>query len=90
MADPLGNPTPTPINLRKQKQPRSVKMDRAEIYAAVVRQLYFVDHTSATIRLTVETILLVTQTDDSVGDPNAPKSEPVILSKDLIGKITIS
>lgn len=88
VADPLGNPTPTPINPPQAEAAPISEDDRAEIYAAVVRQLYFVDHTFGDNPPDWETIYLVTQTDDSVGDPNAPKSEPVILSKDLIGKIT--
>lgn len=53
--------------------------DRAAIYAAVVRQLYEVDHTFDAAPQW-ETIYVVETTDDGVGDPEQPQREPVAIS----------
>jgi len=74
-------PTPVPTEL----QPGKVSLDdadRSAIYAAVVRQLYEVDHTvDATPQW--ETVYLIETTDDSVGDPKQPQGEPVAISAEV-------
>ena len=51
---------------------------KAAIYAAVVRQLYTVDHTFGEPP-NFPIIYLVAATDDSVGDPDAPQTSPNLL-----------
>jgi hypothetical protein len=53
--------------------------EQAAIYAAVVRQLYTVDHTFGHNPPNFPVVYLVRTTDDSVGDPDAPQTEPQIL-----------
>jgi hypothetical protein len=48
--------------------------DLAAIYVAVIRQLYLVDHTFEEGHQ-FRAVYLLTTTDDSVGDPEAPQAE---------------
>ena len=52
--------------------------DAVAIYAAVVRQLYTVDHTFGEPP-NFPVIYLLSTTNDRVGDPNAPRTESVKL-----------
>ncbi len=47
--------------------------DEVAIYSAVIRQLYLVDHTFAELP-SFPVVYLLRITDDSVGDPNAPRA----------------
>ena len=60
---------------------------RAAIYTAVVRQLYTVDHTFGEPP-NFPIIYLVEATDDSVGDPNAPKTKSNLLLRSIQEAIT--
>jgi len=60
---------------------------KAAIYAAVVRQLYTVDHTFGEPP-NFPIIYLVEATDDSVGDPDAPKTESNLLLGSIQEAIT--
>ncbi len=64
---PLPPPTPT----SEAAAPVS-----GDVYAAVVRQLYTVDHTFGDQPPNFPTVYLVRTTDDGVGDPGAPHDEP--------------
>ena len=55
--------------------------DQAAIYAAVARQLYTVDHTFGDQPPNFPVVYLVRRTDDSVGDPGAPRGESRELSE---------
>lgn len=70
------SPTPTPT-------PAFLEDDQAAIYAAVVRQLYTVDHTFGDQPPNFSTIYLVRTTDDGVGDPNAHRADPRTLSESV-------
>ena len=52
--------------------------DRVAIYAAVIRQMYTVDHTFGQPP-NFPFVYLVQTTDDGVGDPDAPRAEPQAL-----------
>jgi hypothetical protein len=60
---------------------------KAAIYAAVVRQLYMVDHTFGEPP-DFPIIYLVRATDDSVGDPDAPKTKSNLLLSSIQEAIT--
>ncbi len=83
--EPTKTPTPAPTELPQvispPPTPRSTlpEDEQAAIYAAVVRQLYTVDHTFGHDPPNFPVIFLVRTTDDSVGDPDAPQSEPQVL-----------
>ncbi len=53
---------------------------QAEIYAAVARQMFTVDHTFGDKDPGWASLYIVTATGDIAGDPNSPKSEPATLS----------
>ena len=74
---PLPTPTPThaPALLMEE--------DRVAIYAAVVRQLYTVDHTFGDQPPNFPVVYLVRTTDDSVGDPDAPRTGPSALPESV-------
>ena len=59
----------------------------AGIYAAVARQLYTIDHTFGNSPPNWPELYLISQTDDGVGDPNAEKSEPALISPEIQAKI---
>jgi ABC-2 type transport system permease protein len=65
---PISPPPALTLTLSEEHQ--------AAIYAAVVRQLYTVDHTFGPNPPNFPVVYLVRTTDDSVGDPNAPQAEP--------------
>jgi ABC-2 type transport system permease protein len=77
--------TPTPV-LAEEAEVSSQSLsvgDRVAIYAAVVRQLYCVDHTSD-VAPEWEAVYLVEVTDDSVGgDPNLARGEAMVLPDTL-------
>ncbi len=62
---------------------------KAAIYAAVVRQLYTVDHTFGEPP-NFPIIYLVEATDDSVGDPDAPQTKSNLLLRSIQEAITAS
>jgi hypothetical protein len=89
IADPLGgNPTPTPANPPQAGAASLPLEEEAQIYAAVIRQMYLVDHTFGNTPPNWETIYLVTKTDDGAGDPEAPKGDAVVLSRDILSEVT--
>lgn len=53
---------------------------QAEIYAALVRQMYTVDHTFGDSPPNWPEVYLISVTDDNIGDPNGPKGGQVELS----------
>jgi ABC-2 type transport system permease protein len=70
-------PTPTPEAL-----PPFGEEDEVAIYAAVVRQLYTVDHTFGEPP-NFSFVFLVQATDDSVGDPDAPRAGSQVLRESV-------
>lgn len=52
--------------------------DQSEIYAAVIRQLYTVDHTFAEPP-DFPRVYLLEMTNDAVGDPDVPQSDPLVI-----------
>ena len=54
--------------------------DRVDIYAAVIRQLYTVDHTFGEPP-NFPVVYLIRATDDSVGDPDIPQTRSTLLSE---------
>jgi ABC-type transport system involved in multi-copper enzyme maturation permease subunit len=66
------SPPPTPSSTLSEDH-------QAAIYAAVVRQLYTVDHTFGPDPPNFPVVYLVRTTDDTVGDPNTPQAEPQIV-----------
>jgi ABC-2 type transport system permease protein len=81
----LLSPVPTPT--------RNVILatgDESAIYAAIVRQLYTVDHTFGDQPPNWPVVYLVRRTDDSVGDPEAPRTESRLLATEVQEAITAS
>jgi ABC-2 type transport system permease protein len=72
-----GSLSPIPTPTRNVILPAE---DETAIYAAVVRQLYTEDHTFGDRPPNWAMVCLVRWTDDSVGDPEAPRTEPRLLS----------
>lgn len=70
---PLPTPTPAPLPILGEDE-------QAAIYAAVVRQLYTVDHTFGEPP-NFPVVYLVRTTDDGVGDPDVPRAEPRALAE---------
>jgi ABC-2 type transport system permease protein len=57
--------------------------DASAIYAAVVRELYTVDHTyNIDDPPNFPVIYLIKTTDDATGDPNAPQAEPSLIAEE--------
>ena len=56
---------------------------QSELYAAVVRQLYTVDHTFGNNPPKIPMIYILTTTDDKAGDPRGASASPAKLSEDL-------
>jgi hypothetical protein len=77
-----GTPTPTPLPLPPGSDPSLPEADQAEIYAAVIRQLYTVDHTFGEPP-NFPAVYLVRATDDAIADPDVPQAESVVLSETL-------
>lgn len=61
--------------------------DRAGIYAAVIRQLYTVDHTFGEPP-NFPVLYIVYNTMDSIGDPDAPQSASIALPEELRTAVT--
>jgi ABC-2 type transport system permease protein len=63
--------------------------DSAAIYAAVVRELYTVDHTyNLDDPPNLPIIYLITTTDDSTGDPDAPQAKPSLITEEIQKQIS--
>jgi ABC-2 type transport system permease protein len=83
--EPTKTATPTPtrppqaISPLPTPSPTLAEDHQATIYAAVVRQLYTVDHTFGHNPPNFPVVYLVRTTDDSVGDPEAPQLAPQVL-----------
>jgi ABC-type transport system involved in multi-copper enzyme maturation permease subunit len=56
---------------------------QSELYAAVVRQLYTVDHTFGNNPPKIPMIYILTTTDDKAGDPRGASASPAKLGEDL-------
>jgi len=86
-SDPERAPTPTETAVAGGATSTGMgaltKADQIAIYAAVVRQLYTVDHTFGDTLPNWPTVYLVGTTDDSVGDPNAPQAASQALATSL-------
>jgi hypothetical protein len=83
---PLPTDTPAPTDtpqVTPVPPPILVQEESTAIYAAVARQLYTVDHTFGDQPPNFPVIYLVRITDDNVGDPDAPESEPQELPEAL-------
>jgi hypothetical protein len=61
--------------------------ETAEIYAAIIRQIYTEDDTFGGT-LQAPTLYLVRTTDDAVGAPDVEQSEPVVLSEEVQADIS--
>lgn len=93
---PVPTPTaaspPPPLSAGSTgEQPTSGELtddDRAAVYAAVVRRLVTVDHTFGSRPPEFPVLFIVSTTDDSVGDPNAPQLDPQVLSEALQQAVT--
>jgi ABC-type transport system involved in multi-copper enzyme maturation permease subunit len=86
---PAPTPTWTPQAVAPGQLPGSLSADEeAEVYAAVVRQLYSVDHTFDQPP-NFPVVYLVRTTDDRVGDPDAPQAKPQTLSEALQDAILV-
>lgn len=75
------------LTVSKQETPSFSTEDQAEIYAAVIRQLYEVDHTFGKPP-NFPVVYVVYNTMDSIGDPDAPKSDSRVLGESLRSVIT--
>ena len=76
-------PTPEPSALPAELQSAPDIETQMVIYAAVVRQLYEVDHTFGDQAPNFPLVYLVQQTDDRIGDPNITQSDPVVLEEKI-------
>jgi ABC-type transport system involved in multi-copper enzyme maturation permease subunit len=97
VAVPVGaEPTKTPTPIQPEQgispppTPAAVisEVDQAAVYAAVVRQLYTVDHTFGDQPPNFPVVYLVRGTDDGVGDPNAPHTGTHVLQDSTQTAIT--
>jgi ABC-2 type transport system permease protein len=85
---PPPTPTPLPANdsplatpaILPSATPDAAEIEQAAIYAAVVRQLYTVDHTFGGGPPNFPIVYIVQRTNDAMGDPEAPGAEPRLLS----------
>ena len=97
-AEPTETPTVTPTPSQPQQgispppppTPAAVisEVDQAAVYAAVIRQLYTVDHTFGDQPPNFPVVYLVRGTDDGVGDPNAPRTGTHVLQDSTQTAIT--
>ena len=55
----------------------------AEIYAAIARQFYTVDHTFGSNPPNWSNLYLLSTTDDGVGDPNVPRGDPTAIPEEV-------
>ena len=62
--------------------------DQAAIYAAVVRQLYTVDHTFGDQPPNFPVVYLVRSTDDSAGDPGIEKKDSQVIPESVQAAVT--
>jgi ABC-type transport system involved in multi-copper enzyme maturation permease subunit len=70
-------PTPTPVLTEESGQTMD-EAAQADIYAAVIRQLYTVDHTfGQNDAPNWSKLYVLSTTKDGIGDPNEPKDDPV-------------
>jgi hypothetical protein len=75
------------LTVSKQESTSLSAEAQAEIYAAVIRQLYEVDHTFGEPP-NFPVVYIVYNTKDSIGDPDAPRSDPQVLPESLRTAIT--
>jgi hypothetical protein len=59
----------------------------SEIYAAIARRYYTIDHTFGDKSPNWEGLYLVARTDDSVGDPDTQRAKPVDLPNEIISGV---
>lgn len=84
--DPLSlTPSPFPTEAGVLQAGNLELEDQAQIYAAVLRQLYTVDHTFGDQPPNWKSIYIVVRSDDSVGDPNVEQTEAIIIPKAVLG-----
>lgn len=70
------------LTVSKQQQSSFSPEDQAQIYSAVIRQLYEVDHTFGESP-NFPAVYIVYNTMDSIGDPDAPRSDSRVLGESL-------
>lgn len=75
------------LTVNKQEQSPFSKEDQAEIYAAVIRQLYKVDHPFGEPP-SFPVVYVVYNTMDSIGDPDAPGSGSQVIPESLRAAVT--
>jgi ABC-type transport system involved in multi-copper enzyme maturation permease subunit len=61
--------------------------EQAQIYAAVIRQMYTVDHTFGDQSPGWKNIYIVTVTDDSIGDPSVEQDDSAAISQPILGAV---
>ena len=87
------SPTPTPANAQGTNSSRPASFEQLDadqqsaIYAAVARHIYLVDHTFGDKPPMWEGLYLIRMTNDSVGDPNMPNGDAVVLPKEILSGV---
>jgi ABC-2 type transport system permease protein len=82
-AIPPTNPADS-IEVRSEIEDELDMVDKAAIYAAVVREFYTIDHTyNIDDPPNFPVIYIIETTDDGTGDPNAPQAEPASILEDI-------
>ena len=77
-------PLPAPSTSESEGGGNITTTDSAAIYAAVLRELYTVDHTyNVDDPPNFPIIYIYTTTDDTVGDPAAPRAEPTLIPAEV-------
>jgi hypothetical protein len=66
-----------------KKQPVLSESDKANIYAAVIRQVYTIDHTFGSNPPNFPVVYLLRSTDDRAGDPSSSEANSIVLSQSL-------
>ena len=79
---PVPTPTPAPPGAQPERAQDLSEEAQIEIYAAVIRQLYTVDHTFGRAP-EWPVVYVLGVTDDRIGDPDAPQSDPAPLPEVL-------
>lgn len=82
-------PSPAPLKVAEVINPAQTLPveDQAQIYAAIVRQMFTIDHTFGDQPENWKSIYIVIVTDDSIGDPSAEQGEPVVIPKPVMGTV---
>jgi hypothetical protein len=87
--DPAPTPTPLPPPGALQNSIQAVDLEsQVNIYAAVARQLYEVDHTFGDQPPNFPVLYLVQETDDGIGDPNTETLKPVIFDEQFMAQVS--